>query len=230
MVPITRSADANALEHILSIVLSEPPLSPGSTTIPPFRACFTVAGVSTASDFISIDPSMYGSVSFSILASGDDPQSFTIIQVKKINSLFSWYRQVDSPTISRWFELDDSIFQAWRTQAPPSAPIPSYGGSSKPHSAISDFRKSVKRSVADYNTFKEDCLWHSWNRHLLTTARSHNVDNVLNLSYIPPTPDDLALLNEQKRFVFSVLEQKVQTSDGLVFIRIHSDTGDASAI
>jgi hypothetical protein len=81
-----------------------------------------------------------------------------------------------------------------------------------------------------YHPFKEDRFWHSWHRHLLTTARSHNVDNVLNLTYSPVTLEDTALLAEQQRFVFSVLEQKVLTSDGIVFIRIHSDTGDATAV
>ena len=110
MVPTTRS-DVNALEHILSIILAEPPPSTDSTTIYPFRACFLVAaGVSNASDFISIEPNLYGSIQFSLQASGDDPRTLTIIQVKKINSLFAWYRQVDSPTPSRWFDLDSSDF------------------------------------------------------------------------------------------------------------------------
>jgi hypothetical protein len=99
-----------------------------------------------------------------------------------------------------------------------------------PSSAIYDFCKSVKRSVSDYQVFKEDRLWHSWHRHLLTTARSHNVDNVLNLSYSPTDPDDVALLQEQKRFVFNILEEKVQTSDGLVFLRVHSSSGDVTAV
>ena len=214
MVPTTRS-DANALEHILSIILAEPPLSADSTTIYPFRACFLVAGVSNASDLISIEPNLYGSIQFSLQASGEDLQTLTIIQVKKINSLFTWYRQVDSPMASWWFDLDNSGFQVWRTLPLSATYLQLYGGSSKPYSAISDFRKSVKRSVANYNIFKEDRLWYSWNQHLLTTAQSHNVDNVLNLGYSPTTPDEVALLDEQKRFVFRVLEQKVQTSTGL---------------
>ncbi len=56
----------------------------------------------------------------------------------------------------------------------------------------------------------------------LTTGRSHNVGEVLDLSYSPSNPNSIALLQEQKRFLFSVLEQKVLTSDGIVFIRAHS--------
>ena len=60
-------------------------------------------------------------------------------------------------------------------------------------------------------------------------ARSHNVDNVINLTYKATTPDEIALLHEQQKFFFSVLEQTVLTPDGLLIIRKHSGTGDASA-
>jgi hypothetical protein len=146
------------------------------------------------------------------------------------------FHQVPPSGVSRWFNLDYSSFQAWRT-LPAPVPLGVFPASiSLPSSAIYDFRKSVKRSVSDYQVFKEDRLWHSWHWHLLTTARSHNVDNVRNLSHSPTEPDDstepdvVALLQEQKRFVFSILEQKVQTSDGLVFLRVHSFTGDATAV
>jgi hypothetical protein len=122
-----------------------------------------------------------------------------ILELLTINYVFSWYHQVPSPVVSRWFDLDDTAFEVWCTL--PSTPNPGAlllppAGLTRPSSAIYDFHKSVKRSVSDCN---EDCLWHSWHRHLLTTARSHtNVDNVLNLSYSPATPDDAVLHQEQK--------------------------------
>ena len=183
-----------------------------------------------ASDFVSLDPSDYGIIAFAVEPSGPEDQNLTLIQVKKINSLFSWFHQVLPGSVSRWMDLDFPSFQAWRSLPAPIPQGASPASISLPSSAIHDFCKSVKRSVSDYQVFKEDRLWHSWHRHLLTTARSHNVDNVLNLSYSPSDPDDIALLKEQKRFVFSILEQKVQTSDGLVFLRIHSSSGDATAI
>jgi hypothetical protein len=172
-------------------------------------------------------PLIMGAFASGIDPLGDEDHQLTYIQVKKLNSLFSWFRQDPSSTASHWLTLDYQTFQDWRTQAPTPPP----GTTPSPStSAIYDFRKSVKRSVSDYQAFKEDSLWHSWHRHLLTTARSHNVDNVLSLTYSTVTPEDTALLSEQQRFVFSVLEQKVLTSDGVVFIRTHSDTGDATAV
>jgi hypothetical protein len=71
-------------------------------------------------------------------------------------------------------DLDLSTFQAWRSLPAPVPREVSPASVSLPSSAIHDFSKSVKRSISDYQVFKEDHLWH---RHLLTTARSHNVDN-----------------------------------------------------
>jgi hypothetical protein len=93
-------------------------------------------------------------------------------------------------------DLDLSAFQAWRSLPTPVPREVSPASVSLPSSAIHDFRKIVKRSISDYQVFKEDRLWHSWHRHLLTTARSHNVDNVLHLSYSPTDPNDIALLQE----------------------------------
>ena len=227
MVPVTRS-DAGALEHILSLLLEEAPST--ETAIPPFRACFDTAGVTNATDFLSMEPSAFRAILFATSKDGDANHQLNIIQIKKLSSLLSWFRQdptTNSPT--RWYLLTPIIFQTWRT-TPLSHTTPRTPVTSTSRSAITDFRKGVKRSVSDYQPFKEDRFWHSWHRHLLTTARSHNVDNVLNLNYTPSSPDDIALLNEQKRFVFSVFDQTVKTSDGLVFVRIHSITGDASAV
>jgi hypothetical protein len=97
-------------------------------------------------------------------------------------------------------------------------------------SAITNFHKGVKLSVSDYKPFKEDRFLNSWQCHLQITARSHNVDNVINMAYIRANLDNASLLNEQKKFVFSVLEQTVLTPDGVLIIHQHSDTGDATAV
>ena len=223
MVPTTPSKDSAALEHILTVILSEPLPPEDSSSVPPFRVCFSKVGVSNASYFLSLELSDYGVITFALEPDTFEDQVLSPVQVKKINSLSSWFHQVSPASVHRWMDLDlSAFFQAWRSLPAPVPQEVSPASVSLPSTAIHDFRKSVKRSISDYQVFKEDRLWHSWHRHLLTTARSHNVDNVLNLSYSPTDPDDIALLQEQKRFVFSILEQKVQTSDGTVFLHVHS--------
>jgi hypothetical protein len=136
MVPTTQSDDSAALEHILTVILSGPPppdaasstppfraclAKAGVSSTPPFRACLAKAGVSNASDFVSLEPYDYGILTFAVEPSGPEDQSLSIIQVKTINSLFSWFHQVPPSGVSRWFDLDYSSFQAWRTLP---APVP----------------------------------------------------------------------------------------------------------
>jgi hypothetical protein len=87
MVPTTQSDESAALEHILIIILSEPLPPAGSSSNPPFCVCFAKAVVSNASDFVSLEPSDYGSLTFAVESSGPEDQSLSLIQVKKINSL-----------------------------------------------------------------------------------------------------------------------------------------------
>jgi hypothetical protein len=86
MVALTRS-HATALEHILAVLLEQPTLVTGSA-VPPFRACFLSAGVTTATDFVSITPDTYGGVEFSTNSDGSNATSkLNIIQIKKLGSL-----------------------------------------------------------------------------------------------------------------------------------------------
>jgi hypothetical protein len=228
MAPVTRS-DINALEHILTVLLGE--AVPTSTTAPtPFRACFATAGVTNASDFSSIDPAAYSSILFTLKEDEPPYQTLNVIQVKKLGSLQSWFSQQTNPTVASWFNLDFAGFQAHRMQL---IPVPVPAPASTKASAITDveaFRKGVRRNISDFKPFKEDRYWYSWQRHLLTTARSQNIEKVFDLSYQPTTASEIALLAEQQRYAFGVLEHTVTTSDGLVFIRIHSASGDATKV
>ena len=161
MVPTTRREDSAVLEHILTVILTEPPPPENSPSVPPFRACFAKAGVSNASDFLSLDPSDYGIITFALEPDTFEDQVLSLVQVKKINSLFSWFHQVSPASVNHWMDLDLSTFQAWRSLPAPVSGEVSPASVSLPSSAIHDFRKSVKRSISDHQVFKEDRLWHS---------------------------------------------------------------------
>ena len=66
MVPTTQRVDSASLEHILTVILTEPPPPENSPHVPPFRACFAKAGVSNASDFLCIDLSDYRIITFAL--------------------------------------------------------------------------------------------------------------------------------------------------------------------
>jgi hypothetical protein len=164
MVVTTRS-DTTALEHILGVLLEEPTVSPSDTYVPNFRACFNEAGVTCASDFISIEPSIYGDIPFSNVKRGTEKDTnLNVVQTKKLSSLVSWFRQPPSSPAVHWFDLSEDTFRTWRTDSAitPSPPVPAL--TTTPTTAISaimDFRKGVKRSISDYKPFKEDRYFNS---------------------------------------------------------------------
>jgi hypothetical protein len=228
-------SDDTALEHSLAILLEQPPIASTDTDLPKFRACFNEAGGTCASDFILISPSSCGGTLFSSTNDGADKDSaLNVMQIKKLSALVSWFRQFPAPSAAKWFDLSEAAFRSWRTQpatlSVSAATAPAAATAITAISAIADFRKGVKRSISDCKAFKEDRCFDSWQRHLQTTARSHNVDNVINLLCVPTNQDEQDLLNEQKKFVHSVLEQTVSTPDGILIIRFHSDAGDATAV
>jgi hypothetical protein len=184
---------------------------------------------------VSVAPDTCGGVEFSIKDDGSDANSkLNVIQIKKLRSLINWFSQVPAPPAARWFDLTDAEFRTWRTQftlALPAAPAaaPTLSPTSSSLSAVSEFRKGVKRSASDCKAFKEDRFFLSWQRHLQITAGSHNVDNVINLTCTAAAPEEIALLHEQQKFFFSALEQTVLAPDGLLIIRNHSAAGNAAA-
>jgi hypothetical protein len=149
MAPMLRS-DTTALQHILAVLLDQPTTVTGSA-VPPFRACFLAAGVTNATNFVSITPDTYGGIDFSTGPDGSEADSkLNVIQIKKLRSLVDWFSQVPTPPPTRWFDLDEDAFRTWRTQSTLTTPAPAASHAPSSLSAISEFRKSVKRSVSDY--------------------------------------------------------------------------------
>jgi hypothetical protein len=88
MAPVNRS-DVNALEHTLTTLLGEALPDATSTDYTPFHTCFNIAGVTNASEFVSMEPSAYGAILFSLTKDGTIDQQLNVIQVKKLGSLLS---------------------------------------------------------------------------------------------------------------------------------------------
>ena len=65
---------------------------------------------------------------------------------------------------------------------------------------------------------------------MLATARSHHVEEVLDPSYVPATPDDIALFKEKQTFMYSVLLHCLQTDMGKSIVRGHDKDGDAQKV
>ena len=51
------------------------------------------------------------------------------------------------------------------------------------------FRQSIKRSVADYEKFKDETKWRTWLSHFKSTAINHGLKDVLDPDYVPITQE-----------------------------------------
>jgi hypothetical protein len=63
-----------------------------------------------------------------------------------------------------------------------------------------------------------------------TQATAQAVSEVLDDSYIPITPDDIALFQEKQKYFYAVLESKVLTDRGKALIRDHEHDFDAQKV
>ena len=83
MVPTTGSEDSAALEHILTVILSEPLPPEDSSYVPPFRVCFSKVGVSNASYFLSLELSDYGVITFALAPNTFENQLLPLSNLRK---------------------------------------------------------------------------------------------------------------------------------------------------
>ena len=115
---VSTRSDASALEHILGVLLEEPPIIATDSVVPNFQACLKEAGVTCASDFLSIDPSAYAAVPFSVIKDGTDKDTnLNVIQIKKLSALVSWFRQTPASPAVHWFDLSEDAFRTWRVKS-----------------------------------------------------------------------------------------------------------------
>jgi hypothetical protein len=134
--------------------------------------------------------------------------------------------------LSTWFNLTPEIFDTWRKDRAEA----STGSTQSPHSmstktsAAQCFLKGVRRNVADHTKFKEAKQWQRWERHLQSAATAQGVEQVFDPKYVPTTAEDVELFNEKQKFGCQVLEQTVQTQEGMTIVWECSKTKDAQSV
>jgi hypothetical protein len=58
-------------------------------------------------------------------------------------------------------------------------------------------------------------------------ARAHDLSDILNPNYKPATPTEIALFSEQQKFMYAVLDAKVETAKGKSILRTYEASYDA---
>jgi hypothetical protein len=95
---------------------------------------------------------------------------------------------------------------------------------------INAFKRGTKREVAVYHQLKDDKLWDSWNRMVLTLARTHDVSEVFDPEYQPKDTLESELFEQKQSFVYSVFNKCILTDIGKTLVRLHEKTFDAQAV
>jgi hypothetical protein len=111
---------------------------------------------------------------------------------------------------------------------PSTAPTPTPTPPS--HSAPSPvylFKRGIKRDPSVYPTLKDE-LWNdNWHRSFANQARAQDLSDVLNAAYVPTTSAEYDSFQEKQKYLYAVLELKVETAKGKAIIHKHESTFDA---
>jgi hypothetical protein len=85
------------------------------------------------------------------------------------------------------------------------------------------FKRGIKRDFASFPTLKDD-QWHCTFSNL---ARAQDLSDVLDENYSPATTADKDLFTEKQKFLYALLEAKVETAKGKAIICSHEKDYDA---
>ena len=92
------------------------------------------------------------------------------------------------------------------------------------------FRRGIKRDSNLFPILKDEKLNDSWHRSFATQARAQDVGEVLDIAYTPTNDEERDLFQEKQKFVYAILEAKVLTNRGKVFVCEHENDFDAQAV
>jgi hypothetical protein len=81
-----------------------------------------------------------------------------------------------------------------------------------------------------YPTWSKEADFDQWYRTFKSQALQHQLDWVLDPTYVPTTPDDVNLFNALQRFAYTVFEYILHTDTGKRFLRIHEDTQNSQLL
>jgi hypothetical protein len=76
------------------------------------------------------------------------------------------------------------------------------------------FKRGIKRDFASFPTLKDDKQKDQWHRTFSNLARAQDLSDVLDENYSPITAADKDLFSEKEKFLYAVLEAKVEMAKG----------------
>jgi hypothetical protein len=94
---------------------------------------------------------------------------------------------------------------------------------------VKDFAKGIKRDRTQYEILKDERQFETWYLGFIIMARSHDILDVFDDTYVP-TADDKALFEKKQYYAYTVLHHTLKIDMGKIMVRKHKDTGDAQKL
>jgi hypothetical protein len=183
------------------------------------------------------------------LAYSDSNNAITNVRTgdKMLLKCFLSYIQVwqneGNPIRDDWDQITHTEFDAfwiepkYITPQTPKPSLTSPSASSRPKiynasqfNPVEMFCCGIKRDATLFPTLKDDKYHDIWHPSFKTQATAQAVSEVLDDSYVPIAPDDIALFQEKQKNLYAVLESNVLTNRGKTLIRDHEHDFDAQKV
>lgn len=147
--------------------------------------------------------------------------------------------EVGEPIGDAWTSITPEDFDTFRTSTAYIArlrgPVTENGFpratfNDKKRSPAEQFRQSIKKDQSLFPELLDEAYHDSWNRTFANQARAQGFENILNPNFVPADAEAAELFREQQKFMYTMLEVKVQTEEGKIIVRNHEDTFDAQTV
>ena len=233
----TRSSSAEAFAHVMDNVINRP-----SGT--PVRSALSQSGIVSMVDLLSLSEADLHNLTYKTVdPDGTKAPTIHYLSIADRNILkyllyYHIHRRNEFNAIDDWSKITKDEFDDFRINPDYTLhpPVPKYSQkhlTSKPQSStpslssVDFFKRGIKRDPSLFPALKDERFNEQWHRSMVTQARAQDVSEVLDPLYVPLTTDDLNLFNEKQKYMYAVLETKVETPKGKAIIRKHEPTYDA---
>ena len=224
----TRATHSKALKHFVDVILGA-----GGDGDNPAALFVTASAVTSPNELMILDADDIDALA-PLKDSKGDTQSLPLIVKKKILKMQHVYHNLDvaDQVVDFWLtinntEFEDLMIKPARVLGVTSGSVPSTGGTTTTtkHTPAEEFKKGSRRSLSDYQVFRDRKHWGKFQRSLIAIGNDHGIENVLDPAYRPGTAEEIDLFDSVKKFAFSVFSHVLQEPTSVRILRKYSTPG-----
>ena len=224
----TRTDPPTVLEHILVHVLT------ATEADSPYRKVFAHEGIESVHDLLALDPRDYPNLCYE---EGGTTHTLKRGMYNRLTSVTKWFGTQGTTDPDVFYQLDAKGLREFISEqaatalgtpsfAPPATPRSGSSSAALPsYSTLSpadEFRRSIKRDVNAFPTFKDRKNWNVWHRSFVATAASQGLSNVLDADYSPSNASEQAFFQVIQDFTFAVFTLHLRESESSEIVHRYS--------